>query len=389
MEKCPFCNSPLVSAAKFCRNCGKALPDNLIKCIKCGAFLSPDAKFCNKCGAQAPKSCPQCKRSLVLGARFCSKCGASIPSSFWYDANICLKCGATLKPDAKFCTKCGTSREQAKAEDSLNVESSSLDKGLDTSEMDRILKKYWVIEEPSVVSQAREDVSTVAEKKLVVQDSDATSQIMDGSNNPLQETADMESVTHKRFLPLLIIVLLAVSLIALFTYAPWEKKQSVNDFYHDTFAYNEVIDSRDGQKYRAIKIGDRNWIVQNINYSTIQGVCDSCDIYGRLYKYADAVSACPDGYTLPTYIDYKKMLDLSNHIHSWISTVGWHFGSGIDTYGFAAIPGGFLSKGQTIERRGEMAGYWLSNSSEELALSMKFDKKILVSGKSSNINTIC
>lgn len=205
MEKCPFCNSPLVSAAKFCRNCGKALPDNLIKCIKCGAFLSPDAKFCNKCGAQAPKSCPQCKRSLVLGARFCSKCGASIPSSFWYDANICLKCGATLKPDAKFCTKCGTSREQAKAEDSLNVESSSLDKGLDTSEMDRILKKYWVIEEPSVVSQAREDVSTVAEKKLVVQDSDATSQIMDGSNNPLQETVDMESVTHKRFLPLLII----------------------------------------------------------------------------------------------------------------------------------------------------------------------------------------
>ena len=57
-KTCPNCNYVNRSKAKFCRNCGQALPDpskaetknNSKKCVNCGAELSQNAKFCMKCG---------------------------------------------------------------------------------------------------------------------------------------------------------------------------------------------------------------------------------------------------------------------------------------------------------------------------------------------------
>ena len=48
-------------------------------------------------------------------------------------------------------------------------------------------------------------------------------------------------------------------------------------------------DSRDGQTYKYITIGDRVWMDQNLNYASETSVCydelqNNCDIYGRLYS---------------------------------------------------------------------------------------------------------
>jgi len=56
--------------AKFCRNCGAALPDGAAFCPECGKALvqaAPAKKYCRSCGA-----------ALRPGAAFCAQCGAKV-----------------------------------------------------------------------------------------------------------------------------------------------------------------------------------------------------------------------------------------------------------------------------------------------------------------------
>lgn len=117
---------------------------------------------------------------------------------------------------------------------------------------------------------------------------------------------------------------------------------------------NTLKDLRDGQVYRIVKIGDQVWMAENLNYETDSSFCynDSaayCTKYGRLYTWAAAMNACPDGWRLPSETDFKNLVNAVGGKDSagikLKSTSGWNdydgvSGNGTDAFGFSALPAG-------------------------------------------------
>ena len=122
-------------------------------------------------------------------------------------------------------------------------------------------------------------------------------------------------------------------------------------------------DPRDGQAYPYRRIGTQTWMLKNLNYvpsgtagTTTWCYNDSssyCAIYGVLYTYQPALTACPAGWHLPdttewntleNFADWADDGSLNNSVAtstSLKSVNGWNTGNtGTDIYGFSALPGG-------------------------------------------------
>jgi uncharacterized protein (TIGR02145 family) len=152
-------------------------------------------------------------------------------------------------------------------------------------------------------------------------------------------------------------------------------------------------DSRDGRIYRAVKIGGKTWMAENLNYQTDSSWCNdndnsNCDKYGRLYNWNAAKSACPSGWHLPSRKEWNKMVaaaggkkqlrptsnDKSDGIFYWYGageklkyTSGWNSnGNGTDDLGFSALPGGSRGKfyGQ-FQSTGKYGAWWTATRSKE------------------------
>ena len=81
-----------------------------------------------------------------------------------------------------------------------------------------------------------------------------------------------------------------------------------------------MTDTRDGKKYKTVKIGDQTWMAENLKYEVEKSECQRCR-YGRLYTWNDAQRICPDGWHLPDYGEWKKLLDYSSKKSS--NDEGW------------------------------------------------------------------
>jgi uncharacterized protein (TIGR02145 family) len=73
-------------------------------------------------------------------------------------------------------------------------------------------------------------------------------------------------------------------------------------------------DSRDGRVYQWIKIGKKAWLAENLKYDAKPGSwvynndTVNASIYGRLYTWNAAVTACPKGWVVPTDADWTQMI---------------------------------------------------------------------------------
>ena len=122
---------------------------------------------------------------------------------------------------------------------------------------------------------------------------------------------------------------------------------------------NTLKDLRDGKVYKTVTIGDQVWMAENLNYKTDSSFCynDSskyCDKYGRLYNWAAAINACPDGWHLPSETDFKNLVKAVGGEKGagtkLKSTSGWNdkdgkSGNGTDAFGFSALPAGMGNVG--------------------------------------------
>lgn len=98
----------------------------------------------------------------------------------------------------------------------------------------------------------------------------------------------------------------------------------------DVGRYGTFTDTRDGKTYHWTEIGAQVWMAENITYEadTDPGVCYEynplgCDLFGRMYNFEQAQSACPTNWTLPSDIDYRVLLKASGVPQVWFdSTYG-------------------------------------------------------------------
>lgn len=133
----------------------------------------------------------------------------------------------------------------------------------------------------------------------------------------------------------------------------------------------DFIDSRDNAKYATVKIGTQCWFAENLNYNAKNSSCygdddSNCEKYGRLYRWTEAQSACPDGTRLPTAGDWDGLLNyLGNPMvagkylkdeSSWSAAE--------DAYGFSALPAGYYSEDdEEYVQIEQMAIFWSAAAS--------------------------
>jgi uncharacterized protein (TIGR02145 family) len=133
----------------------------------------------------------------------------------------------------------------------------------------------------------------------------------------------------------------------------------------------QFCDERDGKIYVYKDIGTQTWMAENLNYNASGSVCynnnsSNCDTYGRLYDWATANAVCPAGWHLPTRDEWDV---LSNYVggssvegRHLKATSGWNEnGNGLDTYGFAALPGGGGYSGGSFYNVGNYGLWWTAS----------------------------
>jgi uncharacterized protein (TIGR02145 family) len=172
----------------------------------------------------------------------------------------------------------------------------------------------------------------------------------------------------------------------------------------DNCEYGELIDVRDGQVYKTVKIGSQWWMAENLRFETEKSVCyeDGCSKYGEYRKYgqyylwSDAMDSagvyssngkgcgykvdcaphypvrgiCPDGWHIPDTTALNELFfavggksTAGKQLKSsmdWVATpTVCGNGNGSDSYGFTLWPSGYQTDMGQFST-GNYATFWSS-----------------------------
>lgn len=145
-----------------------------------------------------------------------------------------------------------------------------------------------------------------------------------------------------------------------------------------------LTDNRDGQVYKTVIIGNQTWMAENLKFETErESICydsssSNCEKYGKLYNYLKAKKSCPEGWHIPSDMEWDELAEFISkdkntgsktaggdwqEIGQFLkSTSGWkENGNGTDDYGFNALPGGSSHKFKYFNTIGERAYFWSSS----------------------------
>jgi len=183
----------------------------------------------------------------------------------------------------------------------------------------------------------------------------------------------------------------------------------------DNCEYGELVDERDGQTYKTVKIGDQEWMAENLNYAYLQPtkILDSssfcyndsagyCEKYGRFYTWAAAMDSagiwnsngkgcgngdtcsvaskdsatlvrgvCPEGWHLPTRKEWNSLCIAVGGgpiaATKLKSTFGWsNNGNGADDFSFSALPAG-IRYNVNYEGMGNRVHFWSSTEYDRIS----------------------
>ena len=167
----------------------------------------------------------------------------------------------------------------------------------------------------------------------------------------------------------------------------------------DNCEYGELVDDRDGQTYKTVKIGDQWWMAENLNYEGGDSYCyndsaEYCAKYGRLYDWATVMDSvgtwstngkgcgeglecsptypvrgvCPEGWHLPSKAEWNTLFTAvggqSTAGKVLKSTSGWYDNdNGTDAFGFLVLPAGSRFYYGSYYGEGGNAYFWNSTES--------------------------
>lgn len=148
-----------------------------------------------------------------------------------------------------------------------------------------------------------------------------------------------------------------------------------NEIIINTILYQTGIfeDSRDGKVYKTVKIGDKWWMAENLNYYSPRDswyyMDDSsayAEIYGRLYSWEISKNVCPNEWHLPSEIEWKSLETELGMDQTEVDKIGWRGpdpGNQLLTEGksgFEALTAGYRFYTGNFFYFGSIACFWSS-----------------------------
>lgn len=154
-----------------------------------------------------------------------------------------------------------------------------------------------------------------------------------------------------------------------------------------------LIDERDGQTYKTVKIGNQVWMAENLNYRYLGPTADLdsssfcydddpayCETYGRLYTWNASLEVCPAGWHLPDTSEWAALVKVVGDIAGTKlkATSGWHWldydgGNGTDAYSFSALPAGFRYHDGGYSNEGYNAVFWSFSVEDAYTMILYYD----------------
>lgn len=150
-------------------------------------------------------------------------------------------------------------------------------------------------------------------------------------------------------------------------------------FYgNETISYGKLVDERDGQIYRTVKIGNQTWMAENLNYADSvsspnllgNNWClddkDSCAKYGRYYSWNAAVGVCPNGWHIPGFEEWAELYSAMSENHEAMQAKGFEkWEKATDEYGFSVFPAGGcddIECGMCFDEKLGIARFWAATA---------------------------